>query len=111
MGVFAPGGSAPATGSSQLPKSTPTLINLSMPTQGTEYSFTIPAGACAIRIRPRHATELRLAYAPGATSTLFETVRSGCTWFEDQLILPSSLTIYVQSPNKGNLVLEVNYWS
>lgn len=111
MSTFSPSGSAQLSLSGGLtPVSTPTVVNLNLAVVGTEYSQTVPAGTKRIFISSRVNQLVRLAYAPGDTNTAWLTIPPGSNYSEVDLDVVS-LTLFLQSPDVGNNMLEITFWS
>jgi transcription elongation GreA/GreB family factor len=90
--------------------STPLVSNISMPTAGTEYTFTIPAGTKRFSIKLRGVAQLNVTYTSGASGTNYILISAGCEYNEENLDLGSGLPIYFQA-NKNTQVLEIITWS
>lgn len=90
---------------------TPSIQNISAPVSpGTEFSFSIPSGAKKFTIRSRLLGELRVAYASGETATKYITVMRGQAHYEDNLLLASSVTVFMTS-TKASDTIEVLSWT
>lgn len=112
MSVFTPSGGAPAGATQEVEiagVSSPTIINLSLPTAGTEYSQLIPLSVKKFMLRSRLSGRLQVAYISGQTNTTFLTISPGCTYTEEGLAATSPLTLYVNS-SKPSDVLELILW-
>jgi len=112
MGIFSPSGASPITGSTTLVgKKTPTIQNLSMPTSGTEYSFSIPASSVAIEFMSRECGKIQFAFTATESGTTFRTVWPGAEYPIENLDASNgAITVYVQS-TKDNDVLEIVSWT
>lgn len=112
MSVFTPSGGAP-TGASQdvnIPGvSSPSIINLSMPISGNEYSQLLPLNVKKFLLRSRLSGRLQVAYVSGESLTNFLTVSPGAVYSEEGLEATSPLTLYVNS-SKPLDTLELIYW-
>lgn len=90
-------------------------FQVAMPVAGTEYSFTVPAGAVGFLLQPQGAADIWLAFEAGksgipspATGIGYWTVRQPpARPFElRDLDLQRDLTLYFQSGSPG-LSLEI----
>jgi len=88
---------------------TPAIYNVTCTTANTEYSQALPANARKFLIKPRGTGDLKVCFTSGASGTTYATVKSGASYYED-LIQPSALTFYFQSPTAGE-VAEIVAWS
>ena len=112
MGLFSPSGASPIVGTTTIAgKTTPAIQNLSMPTAGTEYSFTIPAGAVAAEFFSRECGKLQFSFVATQSGTTYRTVFPGAEYQIDLLDAGNAaITVYIQS-TKDNDILEIVTWS
>ncbi len=112
MGLFSPAGASPIVGSTTIAgKGTPTVTNLSMPTAGTEYSFSIPAGSVYCEFISRECGKIQFAFTATESGTNFRTVWPGAEYQIDLLDAGNAaITVYVQS-TKANDTLEIVTWA
>lgn len=89
---------------------TPTVVNLSMPVSGTEYSFAIPTNTRKIEFSSRKNGKIQYAYTVGGTSTLFKTVSPGVVKEIGDVNVAAGKTLYVVS-TKATDTLEIEYWT
>jgi len=108
MAVFAPSGSASASGGSFPTVSTPTIQNVTLTTNNIEYTITIPAGAKRFSLYSRQSSLLKVAYTVGDSGLNYFTIGYG-VWYTEENLDGSSLTLYIQS-NKNGTVIEVLSW-
>lgn len=90
--------------------STPTIQNISIVLANTEYIVTIPAGTRKFELKVRDSVQMKLAYVVGQSGTNYITIKPGVRYYQEDLMLSSSLVIYVQLL-KPNQTLEVLAWS
>jgi len=113
MSQFSPtGGSSQLTGSVNVGGATGHAIaNISMVAADTEYSFVLPATTRAFVLKLRNldgkAAVLRIYETSGGVPYL--TVNPGGLYSRTDMLLASSLSIYIQS-NLAGRVAELEYW-
>lgn len=88
---------------------TPTIVNISMPISGNEYSFNIPLNTKFIFFKSRKNGKLQYAYISGNTGTTYRSVSPGVLQQIYNIKTISGNTMYIQS-TKNNDVLEIEYW-
>lgn len=91
---------------------TPTVVNVSLPSANTEYSTTIPAGAKAVRLHVRDSTaRLFYAFVAGVVATQSDKCMSIAAGEDRRLdvLMRQATTIYVASDKASN-VFELEYW-
>ncbi len=89
----------------------PTLYNVAITTQDTEYSQVLPADVRVIKVKCRTAADIRFAWVTGkvaASTAPFWTIKSGMT---ETIEVPAGLTggaptLYVGA-GAGSLVAEI----
>lgn len=86
----------------------PFIYNLSMPLAGTEYSQALSSGTKKLMIRMRTKARAQIAFAMGASGTLFFTIEPGCVYSEENLDLEGA-TIYIQS-TAASQIAEILEW-
>jgi hypothetical protein len=85
--------------------SIPTAITKTAETANTEYSFTLPPETKKFIIKARDG-DFNIGFVSG--NRPFQIVSGGAYW-EDNLELTSSITIYYSS-NVSGATLEIVYW-
>lgn len=98
--------SAVVTGGLQ-PKQNPSILNVAIPTAGTEVLVSLPAGTKGFRLRSRDIAVLEIRTV--SAGPYFE-LRPGCVLSEQELDLPVITNIYVTS-NVGSSVVELWVWT
>jgi hypothetical protein len=93
----------------------PTIYNVALTTQNTEYAQQLPADARRIRFQLRTAVDLRYAFTTGLVATPtapYMTLKSGQVYTmeiqKEQII--GQPTIYFAAAS-GSLVVELEVWS
>ena len=89
---------------------TPTIINVTLSLAGTEGSFVLPQDTTRFMIRSRQTAKLQFSYVAGQTNTNFLTIPKGANYSEEGLQVTSDTTVYIQSPSKPNIDVEITYW-
>jgi hypothetical protein len=88
--------------------SSPTVLNIPMPTSSNFYSFTLPLPCIKYMFQVRDGAA-KLKYNFDNNPSSYFTAPMGNSVQQDMLKLNSPLTVYVQG-SKNNLILEVIYW-
>ena len=91
---------------------TPVIYNVTLTNANTEYSQALPANCKKFSIHLRDFTAFRFAYVAGkvaAPTAPYLTVPEGSEKAEE-LIQPSSLTLYFASSNAGKIA-EIEAWA
>ena len=91
---------------------TPVIYNVTMANADTEYSQALPDSTKKFLIHTRDGTAFRLAFETGKVATPtapYFTIPTGASYNED-LIQPSSLTLYFGCASAGKIV-EIIAWS
>lgn len=88
---------------------TPTIKNLTLTTQNTEYPYGLPNGTKKFTVRCRSDNELKLAYAEGQSGAEYINIPEGADHFEEG-INTGELTLYLQSPTAG-VIVEIVSWA
>lgn len=83
---------------------TPTIVNLPMPSAGSQYSLPIGEGVKRFYFKNRGIGKLQVSFVNGQTNTNFFTLAPGAVYGEEGLITDSTITIYFQSPKDDQLV-------
>lgn len=86
----------------------PTVENILLPLKNTEYLITVPQHVKKIMIQVREFKELLIAFKPTQSGTKYFTLKSGCTYYEDNVHGPFVMAI--QSPD-DNATIEYVTWS
>jgi hypothetical protein len=86
----------------------PTIYNLTLTSANTEYSQSIPEYTSKIMIKCRTSSAIKLSYTSGESGSLYMTIPSGQTYWDDNIGTAS--TIYLQSTSAG-VVAEILCWS
>ena len=108
MGIFNPTGSA--SGSSSLSGAGAlTVDHIALPgIAGTEFTHTFPAGTKYFEIKTRGIKRIDLAEVTSATETF--RIKGGRSYRSPELSLTGTLTIYMTSPDTGDIV-EILTWT
>jgi hypothetical protein len=92
---------------------TPTILNVTLTTQSTEYSQALPAGCKHFSMRERSgAIDVLFAFKSGqvATSGVYATVKSGTAYTSpEKLCMVSPANIYLAS-GTNSTVVEIVAW-
>lgn len=96
---------------------TPTIKNLTLTTQNTEYSYVLLTGTKKFNIRCRTdpddssiSDDMKLAYAENMSGIEYIAISEGAEHFEDGINTAPGLTVYLQSPTAG-VVAEIVSWA
>ena len=81
---------------------------VTMTTENTEYSWTIPNGVGCITVQCRGAYDIKLCFTSGESGTSYNTLKSGNAYYETD-ISSFGNTIYFQCATAGQ-ILEIIYW-
>lgn len=87
----------------------PTIGNLTLTSQNTEYSYPLPRGTLKFTVRCRTESDMKLAYAEGNSGTVYIKVPAGADHFEEKINV-TGLYLYLQSPTAG-VVVEIVSWA
>ena len=93
--------------------SSPTVSNLTLTTQDTEYSLALPANCKAFSLQCRTSAAVRLAFETGKVAGPTEpyaTVKADGAYTSPEWMNASSLTIYLAG-GSGGLIVEIISWS
>lgn len=85
----------------------PTVVNLNMPTLGSEYRLDFPDNVRRFTVKARGLSKVSISYTSGGAAI---TVSPGCVYEESNILRQSSLSLYIKS-NKPNTVVEAVYWT
>ena len=88
---------------------TPVIYNVTMTNANTEYSQALPANTKKFLIKCRGAYDIKVCFTSSGSGTLYVTVPSGTSYWEDA-IQPSSITLYFQCATAAQ-VAEIVAWS
>ena len=87
--------------------------NITLTSQDTEYSETIPADVKSVRFRCRTAAAIRFAWQTGRVAggiSPYQTLASGDEYFMDRIKLSANTPIYFAGDSDG-LVVELETWT
>jgi hypothetical protein len=94
----------------QLLSKTPKIVNTTLASANTEYSFTLPQSTKKFTIQGQDDNLLKISFTEGQSGTTYFSIFDGASHSEDNLnVSGGGLTIYVQSPDAGAIV-ECLYW-
>lgn len=91
-----------------LPSSSPTVFNVSVPLANTEMSQALGSNVKKILLRARGASRTQFSFVSGESNINFITIPAGASYHVDQLNF--SGTIYFQT-SKGGEVVEILAWA
>lgn len=108
---FQPGGIGPVTvsGDSGSKITTPTVVNILVPTANSEQSYTFPTGTKMFRLSVRQGARLQLSFSAGTSGTDFITRFPGFTYESPSIPLDAVITVYFQC-SKNSQTVEVESW-
>ncbi len=86
----------------------PTIENIVLPTKNTEYIISIPSHVKKIMIQVREFKELLVSFLAGQSGTTYFTIKSGCTYYEDNVQGPFIMAI---QGVEDNTTIEFVTWS
>lgn len=91
--------------------SQPTILTLTLTTQNTEYSVTLPP-CTRFEIQPRTSVDLKLAYQEGDTGSgrPFRTIKAALPPYREDAVLAIPRTLYLQCGTNGTVV-EIVCWA
>lgn len=89
--------------------SSPTVVNISMPLAGTEYSYVVPASAKQFLIQTRDGAPLQLSYSVGTSATNYISIPRWCFYCDSDLSA-AGVTLYFQS-TKASQIAEIVVWT
>lgn len=92
-----------------LPASFPTVVNVTLTSANTEYTYNIPNDISTITVKSRTAADFKMATTSGQSGTTYFTVPSGLAYYETQIASFNSHQLYFQSANAGQII-EIIYW-
>jgi len=95
---------------SGLTVTTPVIVNQSIVSANTEYSYALPANTKRFKIQNRNEGLVKLSYNTGESGTKYWSIFPGQQYDGENISDTASLTIYYQSP-KASQTLEVISWS
>lgn len=90
--------------------SSETIINLSMPLAGTEYSYTFGSAVRSFRFKTRNCSKLQYSTVAGQSGTNYDTIYPGAYYSVTNRKPGSTATYYFQAAGTGE-VLEISYWT
>jgi hypothetical protein len=102
-----PLGTAPGGGGGDLIVANPQIIQLSMPTAGTEYSQSLTGRY--FRFKSRLGSTVKLSYTLGASGTNYLTIWPG-ELYESPPLADATIILYIQA-SKSNETLEIELWT
>lgn len=91
------------------PPTAPTIYNVTMTTASTEYSQALPANTRKFMIKCRGEYDIQVCFVAEGSGTLYITVPSEQTYWEDQ-INDASITLYFQCATAAQ-VAEIVAWA
>jgi hypothetical protein len=89
----------------------PSIVNLTLGLAGSESSTVLPPNTVKYTINARGNGKLQFSFTSGQSGSNFITVPKGAKHIDKDLELVTNKTIYVQSPDKDNEVVEILYWT
>lgn len=84
------------------------VFNITIPTAGTEDSFTFPENTRSFTIKARGQSRVQFAFVSGDTNITFATIPRGAIYPVSDVT--ASGTIYFQA-DQNNEVIEIVTWS
>lgn len=88
---------------------TPVVYNVTMTTASTEYNQALPANTRKFMIKCRGAYDIKVCFVAEGSGTLYVTVPSGQSYWEDQ-INDTAITLYFQCATAAQ-VAEIVAWN
>ena len=85
----------------------PEVLNIVIANANEEQVISIPSRVKKLLLQARGYSELKIGFQTGESSTKYFTLKSGSTYFEDQVHGPFTLAIRSDEPNT---VLELVTW-
>lgn len=85
-----------------------TIFNITLASAGVEQTQVLPELTSKIMVRCRQQTDLKLAYNPGDSGTLYITIPAGQTYWDD--LVGTSATLCLQAGTNSTIV-EILCWS
>lgn len=85
-----------------------TVENLTLTLADTEYVFTFPPKTLSWEIKGRNSETFRFSYRVGTSLTVFKTVPTGASVYEQNVYFEQYPYIYLSAPGVG-VVLEIDY--
>ncbi len=86
----------------------PTIENIVLPFKNTEYVISIQKHVKKIMIQVREFKELYISFTEGMSGSNYFTLKSGCTYYEDNVQGP--FTVVMQG-TEDNTTIEFVTWS
>ncbi len=86
----------------------PTIENIVLPFKNIEYVINVPQYVKKIMIQVREFKELYISFAEGMSGSKYFTLKSGCTYYEDNVHGPFTLAI---QGTEDNTTVEFVTWS
>jgi hypothetical protein len=86
----------------------PQVFNLTLTSADTEYSLTLPENTYKVMMQARGSADVKFSYVSGESGSTYFTVKSGQTYWDDNINTAS--TMYVQS-GTASTVVEVLTWT
>ncbi len=77
----------------------PTVQNIVLVTKNTEFLINVSAPVKKIMIQVREFKEIQIAFKPTESGTNYFTLKSGCTYYEDNVHGPFVITIQAIEDN------------
>lgn len=113
MANFAPGSPPQPTVTSILKGMPTSTTTLSVVAATTEYSFTIPSATKRVEWRVRENSRIHWGLNSGdpANTLKFQTLKPGNVAIWELTNTASPLTVYLQSPVKAGITVEILLWS
>lgn len=87
----------------------PVIYNVTMTLANTEYSQALPSNTRKFLVRCRGAYAIKVCFTASGSGTLYVSVPSGMTYWEDQ-INDAAITLYFQCATAAQ-VAELVAWS
>lgn len=89
----------------------PAIYNISMLSNATEYSFSLPGNTKRLCLKDREYTStIKFSFVSGGTTTAYQTLPRGCNYEEAELGLTVAKNIYLKS-DKNNVTVELLVWT
>ncbi len=87
----------------------PTIGNLTLTNQNTEYSYPLPRGTLKFTVRCRTESNMKIAYTEGDSGLAYINIPAGADHFEEKINV-TGLYLYLQSPT-ASVVVEIVSWA
>ena len=91
----------------------PTIYNVAVTLNNTEYSQALPDKTRKVKIKMRGINaDLKIAWASGESGTIYVNVPRGMVWVEDGLKLATPTSIYFQTAGTSTpYTVEIEVWT